>query len=55
MGGLLPNSAVQIVSVQWHGTEALTVIYRPPSGRIAEEILYRHDEERPEVVDQGRP
>ena len=55
VGGLLPNGAVQIVSVQWHGTEALTVIYRPPSGRIAEEILYRHDEERLEVVEQGRP
>ena len=55
MDGLLPNSAVQIVSVQWHGTEALTVIYRPPSGRIAEEILYRHDEERLEEVEQGRP
>ena len=55
VGGLLPNGAAEIVSVQWHGTEALTVIYRPPSGRIAEEILYRHDEERLEVVEQGRP
>ena len=27
----------------------------PPSGRIAEEILYRHDEARLEVVQQGRP
>ena len=41
--------------MQWHGTEALTLIYRPPSGRIAEEILYRHDEARLEVVEQGRP
>ncbi len=55
VGGLVPNGAAEIVSVQWHGTEALTVIYRPPSGRIAEEILYRHDEARLEVVEQGRP
>ena len=41
--------------MQWHGTEALTLIYRPPSGRIAEEILYRRDEARLEVVEQGRP
>ncbi len=55
VGGLLPNGPVEIVSVQWHGSEALTVIYRPPSGRIAEEVLYRHDEERLGVVEQGRP
>ena len=41
--------------MQWHGSEALTLIYRPPSGGIAEEILYRHDEARLEVVEQGRP
>ena len=41
--------------MQWHGSEALTLIYRAPSGRVAEEILYRHDEPRLEVVEQGRP
>ena len=44
-----------VVSVQWHGSDALTVIYRTPAGRVAEEILYRHDEPRLEVVEQGRP
>ena len=53
--GILPNGTVEVVSVQWHGSEALTLIYRPPSGGIAEEILYRHDEARLEVVEQGRP
>ena len=53
--GILPNGTVEVVSVQWHGSEALTLIYRPPSGGIAEEILYRHDEVRLEVVEQGRP
>ena len=55
VSGLLPNATAEVVNVQWHGTEALTLIYRPPSGRIAEEILYRHDEARLEVVEQGRP
>ena len=55
MSGLLPKAAAEVVNVQWHGTEALTLIYRPPSGRIAEEILYRQDEARLEVVEQGRP
>ena len=30
--GILPNGTVEVVSVQWHGSEALTLIYRPPSG-----------------------
>ena len=55
VSGLLPNATAEVVNVQWHGTEALILIYRPPSGRIAEEILYRHDEARLEVVEQGRP
>ena len=44
-----------VVSVQWHGSDALTLIYRAPNGRVAEEILYRHDEPRLEVLEQGRP
>ena len=53
--GLLPDCLATIVSVQWHGSDALTLIYRSPAGRIADEILYRHDELRIEVVEQGRP
>jgi len=53
--GLLPNGAVSVVSVQWHGSDALTLVYRDPGGRVAEEILYRHDEPRLELVEEGRP
>ena len=55
--GILPDAtaAVTVVSVEWHGADALTLIYRPPSGRVAEEVLYRHDEPRLEIVEQGRP
>ncbi len=53
--GIVPNAAVAVVSVQWHGGDALTLVYRDPGGRIAEEILYRHDEPRLELVEQGRP
>ena len=51
--GMLPNATAEVVNVQLHGTKALTLIYRPPSGRIAEEILYRHDEARLELVEHG--
>ena len=53
--GIISDAAVPVVSVQWHGSDALTLIYRTPEGRVAEEILYRHDEPRLELVEVGRP
>ena len=53
--GILPHSAVTVVSVQWHGSEALTLVFRDGSGKVADELLYRHDEARLDVVEQGRP
>jgi superfamily II DNA or RNA helicase len=53
--GILPDAAVTVVSVQWHGSDALTLVYRDPSGRVADEIIYRHDEPRLEIVEAGRP
>ncbi len=53
--GIIPDATVAVVSVQWHGSDALTLIYRTPEGRVAEEILYRHDEPRLKLVEVGRP
>src|SRR6266436_1199845 len=53
--GILPDALVTVVSVTWHGTDALTLVYRAPNGRVADEILYRHDESRLEIVKTGRP
>jgi hypothetical protein len=53
--GILPDSLVTVVKVEWYGSEALELIYRTPTGRVDTEILYRHDEPRLEVVEQGRP
>src|SRR5467141_1231308 len=53
--GILPDSLVTIVSVQWFGSEALELTYKGPSGRVANELLYRHDEPRLQVVEHGRP
>jgi SNF2 family DNA or RNA helicase len=52
---VLPDALVTVVSVTWHGSDALTLVYRGPDGRVADEILYRHDEPRLEVVESGRP
>ncbi len=53
--GILPDVLVTVVSVQWFGSEALELTYKTPTGKVANELLYRHDEERIEVVEQGRP
>ena len=53
--GILPECLVTVVSVQWFGSEALELTYKNPAGRVANELLYRHDEARLAVVEQGRP
>src|ERR671923_2214276 len=53
--GLLPDSLVTVVTVQWFGSEALELTYKTPAGKVANELLYRHDESRLDVVEQGRP
>lgn len=44
-----------VVSVKWYGSEALELTYKTAAGTVANELLYRHDEPRLEVVEQGRP
>src|SRR5688572_39958 len=53
--GILPDALATVVSVRWFGSEALELTYKPPAGRLGNVLLYRHDEARLEVVEQGRP
>ncbi len=53
--GILPDSLVTVVSVQWFGSEALELTYKAASGKVANELVYRHDEPRIQVVEAGRP
>jgi SNF2 family DNA or RNA helicase len=53
--GILPDCLVTVVNVQWFGSEALELTYKDPSGKVANQLLYRHDEPRIEVAEQGRP
>ena len=55
MRGIVPDAMVVVVSVQWFGSEALELTYKTPSGKVANELLYRHDEPRLDLVEQGRP
>lgn len=53
--GVLPDCLVTVVAVQWYGSEALELTYKDPTGKVSNELLYRHDEPRLEIVQQGRP
>jgi len=50
--GILPDGLVTVVSVQWFGSEALELTYKSPNGKVANELLYRHDETR---IDEKPP
>ena len=53
--GILTDGLVTVVSVRWFGSDALELTYRGTGGELGSEILYRDDEARLEVVEQGRP
>jgi SNF2 family DNA or RNA helicase len=53
--GLIPDAAAIVVSVQWFGSEALELTYKSADGKVANALLYRHDEPRLELIEQGRP
>jgi SNF2 family DNA or RNA helicase len=53
--GVIPECAVTVVSVQWFGSEALELTYKTPEGKVANELVYRDDQHRLEIVEAGRP
>lgn len=48
--GILPDGLVTVVNVQWFGSDALELTSKTVAGKVANELLYRHDEPRIEVV-----
>ncbi len=53
--GVIPDALVTVVNVQWFGSDALELTYKNAAGKVANELLYRHDEPRLDIVEQGRP
>src|SRR5215470_12704248 len=53
--GILPDCLVTVVNIQWFGSSAIELTYKTPAGKVANELLYRHDEARIEIVELGRP
>src|SRR5947209_4699461 len=53
--GIVPDNAITVVNVQWYGSDALELTYKTPAGKVANELLFRHDEPRLDLLEQGRP
>src|SRR5271166_2417311 len=53
--GVLPDALVTVVNAKWFGSSAVELTYKAPDGKVANVLLYRHDEPRLEVVEKGRP
>jgi hypothetical protein len=41
--GIAPNQPVEIVSVEWIGDQAISVVFRDLNSSIGETVLYRLD------------
>jgi len=53
--GILPDRLITVVGIKWFGSEALELTYKDPAGNIANELLFRDDEPRLELIELGRP
>jgi len=53
--GILPDSLVTIVAVNWYGSEAIDLTYKDAVGRPNSVLLYRDSEPTLELVSVGRP
>jgi superfamily II DNA or RNA helicase len=53
--GVLPHGLATVVSVRWFGSDALELTYKDAAGKLANELVYRSDEPRLQIVEEGRP
>ena len=49
-----PDGPITVVNVDWHGSDAIELTYKTAAGILGNELLYRADESRLEVVGRGR-
>lgn len=53
--GVIPGALATVVNVKFCGSEAVELFFKTPEGKVDSALLYRHDEARIEVVEEGRP
>ena len=53
--GILADTQVTVISVQWHGNDAVELTYKEPNGHVDNMLVFRSDEDRYTLVEAGRP
>lgn len=53
--GILAEDIVSVVNVRWYGSDAIELTYKDQAGKVANMLLYRHDEEKISLMEEGRP
>lgn len=51
--GILPDGFVTVISIHRFSSDVLELTYKDARGNVAQELLYRHDEARLEVIEEG--
>lgn len=53
--GITGNGPVSVVAVKWYGNAVLEITFKDAKGQLANQLLYREDEERLSVADASLP
>lgn len=53
--GLVGNDTVNVISVKWYGSAAIEITYKDSRGQLGNQILYREDEARIELLEKSLP
>lgn len=53
--GIISKEPVTVVAVKWYGTAVLEITFKDSKGNLANQLLYREDEERIEIMDSQLP
>lgn len=53
--GIAGNMPVIVVAVKWHGNAVLQITFKDNKGQLADQLLFREDEERLAVADASLP
>ncbi len=51
--GIIPNQAVTVVNVEWHGTIAVELFFKRADGQPGVQVLYEGDENNLEIIHAG--
>lgn len=55
VAGVAGQEPVSIVAVKWHGTAGLEITYRDNKGQVADQLLFRDDEVRIQIMNGKLP